>query len=547
MTSPTTTDAPERNAAVDAGGRSRLLAAARDFALSPLSWMLVGFSVLYATSLFPGVGGVVNHGDSAKFQFIGKVLGVSHPPGNPLYILVNAAWVRLPFPLRTCTKVTLLSTFFALWTLYFVYRTLERILSPWAAVAGAVALGTGSLFWTFATEAEVYTLNAFLLSAACYYASIFAETGEEAPFVKGAAFMSIGFANHLTSLLLLPGVFVLIGARIYKGSRLRPRDAAIVLGFLVVSAALYLYVPWRVRAGAAYTEFEGDLTWPAFKDYITAKEFQENFVHPGFVEAVRTRLPSLLVVLQHQWVWPLLLVIPTGIAAVYERAPLFAVFTAVSVACLLVFAFYYDIGDPEGFYMPVTVLLSFTIAGAMHVAEKSAPRSSWFALGTALTVGALAHVLAWSKRSGNNVVEGLDDEPDPVLWNLDDLFAHVPDGASIAVPCSHYGCVEVLDYYRYAEPVFRDKHLRFVRFNNIDPGYWDEGVPLVSYNLARTATVCTIRKDDAAAFKALHVALDEDYRPSMDTRGGTMMGVVLACSRPGAPAPDDSAASGEAE
>src|SRR5579863_1968912 len=104
---------------------------------TPLTYILVGFSLLYAITHFPGVGGSVNHGDSAKFQFIGRVLGLSHPPGNPLYLLLDAAWVRLPLPCRIATRVTILSTAFAVPTLYFVYRTLERIFGMRPAIAGA--------------------------------------------------------------------------------------------------------------------------------------------------------------------------------------------------------------------------------------------------------------------------------------------------------------------------------------------------------------------------------------------------------------------------
>src|SRR5687768_12095366 len=64
----------------------------RALAQSPLTWVLLAITVLYVTTLFPGVGGRINGGDSAKFQFIGLIGGIGHPPGSPLYMMLNALW-----------------------------------------------------------------------------------------------------------------------------------------------------------------------------------------------------------------------------------------------------------------------------------------------------------------------------------------------------------------------------------------------------------------------------------------------------------------------
>jgi hypothetical protein len=499
---------------------------------APLAWLLLLFSTLYLVTLFPGVGGIINHGDSAKFQFIGKVVGISHPPGNPLYMLLNAGWARLPLPCRLFTKASLLSTFSGVMTLAYVYRTLARLFDSRAGLAGAVALGTGSLFWIFATEPEVYTLNTFLLAAACYYAAVFAETGEEKPFLAGALFISLGFANHLTSAMLLPGAAFLVFVRLRQGADLRRRDVGIVLAFILLSASFYLYIPWRIHAGAAYNEFDEPLTWASFWNYITAKKFQDSFVHLTFEAGVRDRLPVIMQLLQRQWIWPLLFVIPTGMLALWKRAPLFAAFVGMSLVGLLVFAFEYDIEDPDGFYMPVVLLLSFGIGGAMAAAEKKLPRARWVALGALLAIPAAVHVMAWSRKSGFELVEGIDGQEKPVLWNLDDLFTQIPEGAKFAVPCAHYGCVEVLNYYRFGETVLDAKHVEYVRFSNLDTGYWDDKVAVVEFDRAKDQTICSIRKDDALAMRAKRARVDENLRPTLDVREGTLQGAVLYCSRP---------------
>jgi hypothetical protein len=501
---------------------------------TPLTYLLVGFSLLYAATLFPGVGGTVNHGDSAKFQFIGHVLGLSHPPGNPLYMLLDAAWVRIPMPFRMATQVTILSAVFALLTLLFVYRTLERTFGVGAGVAGTLALGTGPLFWTFATEAEVYTLNTFLLAAACHYAASFAESGKEKPFLLGALFAALGFANHLTMAALIPAFLWLTFARVRRGSELRLRDIGLVLLFLVFSAAFYLYIPWRFSAGSVYSEFGDTLSWASFWGYVTAKEFQDSFGQISYVSGVRERMPALITIVQKQWMWPMLLVFPTAVATLRARTRLFYVFLSLAVLGLLFFAFEYDISDPDGFYMPVVLLLSYGIGAAMFAAERRRPRLSWFAFATLLAIPAFMHLVLWRHEDGCELVEGMDNETAVVLWDLDDLFEHIPEGAMFAVPCWHYGCTEVLNYYRYAEPVIERKHIKYVRFPNTEPDYWDTPtkVEQIEYEVARESRICTIRKPDAETWRARHIPYDTDFRPSRDLHEGMIQGATLYCSRP---------------
>jgi hypothetical protein len=501
-------------------------------ARSPLSYVLLGFSILYVVTLFPGVGGTVNHGDSAKFQFIGRVLGLSHPPGNPLYMLLDAAWVRVPLPLRAATKVTLLSSVFGVLTLFYVYRTLERTLGPRAAVAGALALGLGPLFWTFSTEAEVYTLNTCLLAGACYYSAWFAETGEERPFLLGAAFYSLGFANHLTSAMLLPAFLAVTIARLLLGAKLRRRDLLLVPLFVALSAALYLYIPWRFSAGAVYSEFGDTLDRASFWAYVTAKQFQGSFGQVSFLSGVHDRMPALLTVLEKQWMWPMLFVFPTAYVALGARSRLFRAFLGIAVVGLLFFAFEYDIPDPDGFYMPVALLLSLGVGAAMDSFAEKRPRLSWVAFGAFLGIPAAAHLIEWRSEDGCDVVEGMDNETGVVLWDLEDLFEHVPVGARFAVPCSHYGCTEVLNYYRYAEPVVARRHIEFVRFPNSEPDYWDTHtkVEKVEVESARHIPTCSIRKLDYDAFKARRIPFNSEFRPTRTVHQGTVQGASLYCT-----------------
>ncbi|HTU59189.1 MAG TPA: DUF2723 domain-containing protein, partial [Polyangiales bacterium] len=176
----------------------------RALAGSPLTWLLLAVTVLYVTTLFPGVGGRINGGDSAKFQFIGLIGGIGHPPGSPLYLMLNALWVRLPLPCSPALRVTLLSLVFGLITLLVLGRALSRSFGVRVAVCGVIALALGPLYWTLATEAELYTLSAAIVAASCGAALHFDRTGDSRALFACAALALLGCTNHLTSMMLLP-------------------------------------------------------------------------------------------------------------------------------------------------------------------------------------------------------------------------------------------------------------------------------------------------------------------------------------------------------
>ena len=86
-------------------------------------WAVVAaIALIYVLTRYPDVGGRINMGDSAKFQFLARTLGIGHSPGNPLYLMASALWVRTPLPLADATKVTLLSSVFGLLTVALVGR-----------------------------------------------------------------------------------------------------------------------------------------------------------------------------------------------------------------------------------------------------------------------------------------------------------------------------------------------------------------------------------------------------------------------------------------
>src|SRR3954469_5525399 len=114
---------------------------------------------VYLRTLFPGLGG---GGDSAKFQYVGSVLGTPHPPGYPLYVFISFCFAQIPFG-SLAWRINMMSAFFATVAAFGCFVAL-RCLGTRRAIAAGVALSLAFDYalWSFAVRAEVYSLTGAL-------------------------------------------------------------------------------------------------------------------------------------------------------------------------------------------------------------------------------------------------------------------------------------------------------------------------------------------------------------------------------------------------
>lgn len=120
-----------------------------------VSAVVVFFLALYGKTLSVGLLG----GDSAEFQVLSRELGLTHPMGYPIYILLGKLFSYLPVN-ELPWRINLLSAVagaLALGTLYLLARVFTR--NHWLALAAPFACGLTGIFWKSAITAEVYTLS----------------------------------------------------------------------------------------------------------------------------------------------------------------------------------------------------------------------------------------------------------------------------------------------------------------------------------------------------------------------------------------------------
>ena len=325
---------------------------------------------LYLTTLLPGVG---FHRDTAKYAFLGEVLGTAHPPGYPLYTMLNAVFVRA-FPVGTLAwRVNLMSAVFAVITCLVLYRALLWLgISRRAAVCGVLLLGVSFTFWQQAIVAEVYTLATLFMAGILYFLARWWRDRQERHALLALALYALSFSNHLMMILLAPGILVFLaftGGRRLLGWKLVAM--LVVAGLLALSP--YLYIFWRTAdPSTAYLELEmrdARTFWTG----ITAKKYRGLMFAFGVREIFSERIPQFW-----SFVWRefslLLPAVLYGLGRMWRtgRAPL-AAMLGLWLAVVSVFGLGYDVADNYVFFIPAWVAAWVVAAFGVDQAARRLP------------------------------------------------------------------------------------------------------------------------------------------------------------------------------
>ena len=210
---------------------------------------------LYVRTLAPTVLGFDPPGvfDSAMLQAAVYVLGIGHPTGYPTYMMLTHLFTYLPVG-DVAYRVNLASAVYGVAAVSVVYavglRLGGRIV---AAAAGALAFGVSETFWSQATIAEVYTLNALFISLVILVLLLWRESGRDRYLLLGAFLAGLSLTHHLTSALVIPAgaAFVLLtNRRKLSAKAMLPK----VAGVFVVGLTPYLYLPLRAAMEAPLNE-----------------------------------------------------------------------------------------------------------------------------------------------------------------------------------------------------------------------------------------------------------------------------------------------------
>ncbi|MEZ5359105.1 MAG: DUF2723 domain-containing protein [Candidatus Zixiibacteriota bacterium] len=192
--------------------------------------------------------------DCGEFITCSYILGIPHPPGTPLYILLGRVFSILPLVSDISARVNMLSAVAGAFAAMFAYLVTFKIIRFWwksqdftgwkrasayiGAFVGSLMFAFGKTNWNNSVEAEVYTTAMLFMMVIIWLLLRWIEHREIQSsdkylyLITYLAFLSIGV--HLTTFLIMPAVFLAV---ILFSERLRRDYRFYVTGFCLILIA----------------------------------------------------------------------------------------------------------------------------------------------------------------------------------------------------------------------------------------------------------------------------------------------------------------------
>jgi tetratricopeptide (TPR) repeat protein len=193
--------------------------------------------------------------DAGEFIATSYSLGVPHPPGTPLFVLLGHVFGLLPLGIGFAAKTNLMSALASSIGAFFYFLVLAQVIGRidrhegWelprslihVAALGAVCLSAwGLTHWVNSTETEVYTVALMTIALVTflvfYWADHLAEGKDWNLILLIIYLMGLSIGNHLMALLVMPAVVVFVAWVAW------PLYRGYVLSLLVGAVGLYLVV-----------------------------------------------------------------------------------------------------------------------------------------------------------------------------------------------------------------------------------------------------------------------------------------------------------------
>jgi len=364
--------------------------------------------IIYSWTLAP----TVTLTDSGELIVAAYGLGVAHPPGTPLWVMlahlaslvpVGSVAVRINFSSAVfaalaCAMLTLVVAELLVTASCFaaarrtkkparqgsnIDRSNAGALLTFApAVSAGLLMAFSRTLWAYATITEVYTLNALLVLLVFFLVVrwrrriIETRTDSSASvathdrWIYAAAFV-FGLAmgvHHVTVALTLPGIAVVVyrteGLKFFTSRRLL-YAALISIGALIL---VYSYLPWAAARSPAMNwgnpRSLQEIWW-----HITGRQYRVFFyfspaaIGAQFVEFCRMALREF------GFAWlplPLFLAV-AGLASAYKRDRTVFWFLLLIVLADLAYALSYEIAeDKDAYYLPAFISIAITAGLGIH-------------------------------------------------------------------------------------------------------------------------------------------------------------------------------------
>lgn len=352
------------------------------------SVFLVTF-VLYNFTLSPSFLQI----DTGELAAVQVTFGVAHPTGYPLFTLLGFLWSKIHLAGSLIWWLNLLNALYAAAGTVFIYlaarhiwlhypfarvrkqvpgKKNDRKSTPTAepvkeitglsyTVPAAIALlcASGTTYWLQSAAVEVYALQSLLVSMILYAsARAFLATGKHHWWLWTGLFTGLAFSNHLTTVMLVPGIAVLFFMK--EGLKMTALKKALLPTGIALTTMVFFYLVMMLTAASdPLFNWGNPSSTDALWKHITGKQYNVWMFANEKVRAANMEKFGKIITTDLTYIGLALGMLGAIMAAVQKNKLIWGLI--IHFLCCILLAVRYDIKDLEPYFLPA--LISFSLMG----------------------------------------------------------------------------------------------------------------------------------------------------------------------------------------
>lgn len=351
--------------------------------------------IVYLFTLAPSVIQI----DSGELAAVQVTLGIAHPTGYPLYTMIGYLFSLLPLPFTKIFQLNLLAAIYCAAAVTVFITAIKFTLDNWtnftkpvspitgksrkkkkekiaadkseslselskiiSAIFGGLALAFSKTFWFQCTSVEVYSLHLLLISTIILFLLrafiTSAQENETKIWFYFAVLLALGFTNHMTTLLILPGVAYLYFLRYKLNSSSMKRVVLMILIFIPVLVLIYAYLPIRA-AQDPNLNWGNPVDWERIIRHISGHQYQVWLF--SSTEAAKKQLVYFIESLSGEFTFVLILSL-IGMFFSFIKSRRLFVFLTITFLTTVLYSINYDINDIDAYFLLAYIVLAFFAA-----------------------------------------------------------------------------------------------------------------------------------------------------------------------------------------
>ncbi len=357
-----------------------------------LTWLFV--FVIYLFTLCPSIAPI----DAGELVTVQILPGIAHPTGYPLFTITGYLFSLIPFFSSKIFQMNLLAAVWSSLAIYFFLKSVElffetlklnnpskkeskkrkskknvpgnkgeRILlndesRKIAIVMGAFSLAFSKTFWLTSTSVEVYPLQSFLFALIIFaiLKAYLNNSKTEKYWLYVAVALALGFSNHMTTILILPGLAVLYFEKEGFSKKSFLTIAKMLLLFFAILILFYLYLPLRAAA-KPLLNWGNPVNFENFWRHFTGRQYSV-WLFSSFDSAKKqfyyyvSNFPS-----EFGYLFWLLALVPFWRRGVFNKNKIVAFFL-INFFITVFYSINYDIHDIDSYFILSYFSVAFLIA-----------------------------------------------------------------------------------------------------------------------------------------------------------------------------------------